>query len=433
MTPAARIQSAIELLTVIESGKAAADRAAAGFFRARRFIGAKDRRAVAERVYGILRCRGVLLWRLRQAGAEATPRALMVAALLDLGGASPEGVAMLFNGGKFAPPPLDPQERALLAHLAAEQQEAPPDWAVGNYPEWLDAAVKERFGAGWLNELAALAGRAPLDLRVNTLLTGRDEALAALRADGIEAEATAYSPIGIRLAERGRITAHPLFRAGAIEVQDEGSQLAALLTDARPGQQVVDFCAGAGGKSLAMAATMANKGQIYAADIDRRRLAALGRRAQRAGIRNLQGRRLARLDAPWLAELDGRADRVLIDAPCSGTGTWRRNPETRWRLTPEVIRHGVRTQDALLARGGALVRPGGRLVYVTCSFLREENEARVEHFLRQHADFRLLPITQIWLEILAGTCPAEGGYLMLTPARHDTDAFFVAVLARGGL
>ena len=428
MTPAARLHAAIELLAMIEAGHGAADRIVAGYFRGRRYAGAKDRRAIAERLYAILRHRGELAWRLANAGAPVDPRRLALAGLVVVDRLALDEIDRLCDGGRFAPTPLEGEERSWLAGL--DDAATPPDWARGNYPDWLDDAVKQRFGADWPSELAAMATRAPLDLRVNALKTERDVALAALRADAIAADPCPWSPLGIRLASRVRITDHRLYREGHVEVQDEGSQAVALMAAAGPGMQVIDLCAGAGGKSLVLAGQMANTGQIYACDVDRRRLAELASRMQRAGARNIQTHVLDKPDDPWLDQYAGRADLVLVDAPCSGTGTWRRNPDLIWRLTAADLDRYRRHQQSLLARAAGLVRPGGRLVYVTCSFVAAENEAQIDQFLAANGEFSALPVERFWHENLSGACPSKGPYIMLTPARQATDAFFAAILKR---
>ena len=439
MRPGARIQSAIELLAEIEDGQRPADRLIEGYFRRRRFAGSGDRAAIVGLVYATLRRRAGLDWWIARAGGaesdgEAGARRRLLAALLHLEGHSAADVEGLFDGGRYAPRPLGPEERALLARLAEVGREAAPipDWVSGNYPQWLDQALRSRFGERLGEEMRALGERAPVDLRVNSLKAERPAVLERLRADGIAAEPCRLSPLGIRLAERVRITAHPIFSQGLAEIQDEGAQLVALLVDARPGAQVVDLCAGAGGKTLALAAAMENRGQVYACDTGVRRLERMAPRLQRAAVRNVQTRRLKGAGDPWLAALEGRADRVLLDTPCSGSGAWRRNPDAKWRLTPQVLAAHVEAQRGLLDQARRLVRPGGRLVYATCSLLECENEDQVEDFLARHPDFRLLPIGGVWSETVGGSCPSARPSLMLTPGRDGVDGFFAAVLQRSG-
>ena len=461
MRPGARVAAAIDILSEIESGLAPADRAFAGYFRSRRYAGSKDRNAVSDLVYGVLRRRGELEWRLSQAGTPAATEAgnrarrLVMAGLAAEGRAAPE-IAGLFDGKDHAPGVLDGGERDLLAVLDRRPDGALPDWASGNYPQWLDGALRARFGADLLAEMTAFNGRAPLDLRVNALKAERPDVISRLALDGIEAVPCPYSPVGVRLPEAARVTSHPAFRDGAIEVQDEGSQIVALLAGAEPGMHVIDLCAGAGGKALAMAAAMNNRGQIFACDISRRTLDRLAVRRKRAGVRNIQTHLLPDDAAvAALAAAHGLADRVLLDVPCSGSGAWRRNPDAKWRLTPDILDAHVARQRRLLEEGASLVRPGGRLIYATCSILPAENEEQIEAFLAAHGEFALRPPGEIWPAALSGDCPASdspvgGGSagehpsddwppgdgpaqaetLILTPHRTNTDGFFVAILER---
>ncbi len=446
MRPGARVAAAIDILSEIESGVAPADRAFAGYFRSRRYAGSKDRNAVSDLVYGVLRRRGELEWRLSRTGtpaaieADGRARRLVMAGLAAEGRAAPE-IAELFDGKDHAPGVLDGGERDLLAGLGRRPDGAPPDWVSGNYPEWLDGALRARFGADLLVEMAALNGRAPLDLRVNALKAERADVISRLAGDGIEAAPCPYSPVGLRLPEAARVTSHPAFRDGTVEVQDEGSQVVALLAGAEPGMKVVDLCAGAGGKALAMAAAMNNRGQIFACDISRRMLDRLGVRRKRAGVRNLQSHLLSEdSGVAAFAAAHGQAERVLLDVPCSGSGAWRRNPDAKWRLTPDILDTHVVRQRHLLEDGAALVRPGGRLIYATCSILPAENEAQIEAFLAAHGEFALRPAGEIWPAALtdeypstkgqAGEGPAQADTLILTPHRTNTDGFFVAIMER---
>lgn len=283
-----------------------------------------------------------------------------------------------------------------------------------------------------------MLSEAPVDLRVNTLKThDRETALAALAAEGVEASVTDLSPLGLRLpAGRVNLPATKAFKDGLVEVQDEGSQLVALLTDARPGMAVVDFCAGAGGKTLGLAANMANKGRLIACDVSAGRLERSAARLKRAGAHNVTRRVLTSESDKWIKRHAKGFDRVLVDAPCTGTGTWRRNPDARWRLSPEQLDDLTSRQASILDSARRLVKPGGRLVYATCSLLPEENTNQIEAFLARWKDaegWRPLSIAEVW-ETAAGTpCPvdADATTLSLTPARHGTDGFFTAVLQRG--
>jgi 16S rRNA (cytosine967-C5)-methyltransferase len=441
MIPAARIQAAIELIDSVEQSLSShgkpADQLVRSYFSKRRYAGAKDRASVTERVYSVLRRRAEWLWRL---GEEASPRLLVAADLAIEEGLGADEVSALFNGVGHGPSALSADEVSALERLGADAQGiAPPRPVIGNYPEWLDPHMVRRFGDSVDAEIATLNQRAPLDLRVNSLKSDRDAVQAALAGAGVATQPTPWSPLGLRAEGRARVTGLPVFKDGLIEVQDEGSQVAASLTDARPGMQVIDLCAGAGGKTLVLAATMENKGQIYGADTDRRRLSQMTARLTRAGARNVQTHRLDATasddgDASdALTHMDGRADRVLLDVPCSGTGAWRRNPDAKWRLTPDMLDLYTARQDRLLRRGARLTKPGGRLIYVTCSLLRDENEDRITAFVAENSDFQVLPMATIWGEVMKTDCPslAEGSdFLSLTPYQHNTDGFFVAVLGR---
>ena len=446
MRPGARVAAAIDILNQIESGTAPADRAFAGYFRSRRYAGSKDRSAVSDLVYGVLRRRGELEWRLSQAGPAAADEAAGRARRLVMAGLAAEGhgapeIAGLFDGTDHSPGVLDGGERDLLAVLGRRPDGAAPDWVSGNYPEWLDGALRARFGADLPAEMAAFNDRAPLDLRVNTLKAERPDVISRLALDGIEAVPCPYSPVGVRLPDAARVTSQAIFRDGAVEVQDEGSQIVALLAGAEPGMRVIDLCAGAGGKALAMAAAMNNRGQIFACDISRRTLDRLSVRRKRAGVRNLQTHLLPNeAGVAALAAAHGLADRVLLDVPCSGSGAWRRSPDAKWRLTPDILEAHTARQGRLLEDGASLVRPGGRLIYATCSILPAENEDRIEAFLAAHGEFLLRPAGEIWPAALSGGFPAndwpagdgaaQAETLVLTPHRTNTDGFFVAILER---
>ncbi len=278
--------------------------------------------------------------------------------------------------------------------------------------------------------MTALLEPAPVDLRINTLKGPREGAVAALVAEGIHPAPTPMSPVGLRLSARTQLSAQDAFRKGLIEVQDEGSQLAALLLGAKPGEAVVDYCAGAGGKTLAIAAQMQNKGRLAALDIDKRRSERAAERLRRAGVFNTTRHLLAAEGDPWIKRRASTMDRVLVDAPCTGTGTWRRNPDARWRLQPDDLARLIESQKAILNNAVRLVKKGGRLVYVTCSLLVEENEAQIDAFLATHPEFAVVPIQEAWAESIGGICPVEGSYMRLTPARNNTDGFFAAVMQR---
>ena len=433
MTPAARIAAAIELFAAIdEAPRRPADATANEFFRARRFIGSGDRRAVSARVWSLLRARRRTLWWLDRIGLRPTPE-LMIAAGLMLEGWSIEGVAQSYSGGQHAPAPLSGRESAALGRLAGHTLDHPdmPPAVRFELPDWILPRLEARFGAGLAAEMAALAEPAPLDLRVNLLLSDRAAAQTALAEEGIETVPTRWSPWGLRVGERRLVTSGPAFQRGIVEIQDEGSQLIALLAGARPGMAVCDWCAGAGGKTLALAMMMRNRGHITACDVSAHRLEGAVRRLRRAGVHNVE-RHLVTPGDKWAKRHAGRFDRVLVDAPCTGTGTWRRNPDARARLAESDLLELLPKQAAILDVAERLVRPGGWLVYATCSILPEENEQQMSAFLARHPRFRPVPSARLaeGVPALPPAPPSAGdsSFISLTPLQHGTDGFFAAVL-----
>jgi 16S rRNA (cytosine967-C5)-methyltransferase len=427
MTPAARIAAAIDLLAAIEDAPhRPADGVANDFFRSRRYIGSGDRRAVSDRVWAVLRARRRIGWWIGD--AIQTPR-LLVAASLLLEGWTLSGVRGAYSGGQFAAAGLERPENNVLERIAGHTLDHPsmPESVRLEVPDWLLPKLAARFGPSLTAEMAALGKPAPLDLRVNALKGDRAQAQAELAAEGWEAQPTAFSPWGLRIDGRRPITTGPTFLSGLVEIQDEGSQLVAVMVGAAPGMRVVDWCAGAGGKTLALAGLMQNRGQIIACDVSAPRLDGAVRRLRRAGVHNVE-RHLLETGDKWLKRRAGSFDRVLVDAPCTGTGTWRRNPDARLRLQAQDLAELVPKQAGILDTAQSLVRKGGRLVYATCSLLEEENEAQVSAFLSRHPDFAIVPLWRAWT--LDTPAPNGGDFLSLTPARHGTDGFFAAVLER---
>lgn len=429
MTPAARISAAIEVLTDIEARRRPANDALKDWGLAHRFAGSSDRAAIAGLVYDALRRRASSTYVM----GEATPRANMLGMLRLERGLDVDGIAALFSGARFAPEPMSDAERARVA--AASLDDTPPHIA-GDYPEWLDGSFAAVFGEARAEEGAALAARAPLDLRVNTLKAERDKISVDL--EDYAPESTPFSPFGLRIlvasdAKSPAIQSEPVFIKGGIEIQDEGSQLAALFSGARPGEQVVDLCAGGGGKTLALAAMMENTGQIFATDTDKRRLSPIHARLERAGIRNVQVR-TPRGSTEILEDLKGSIDLVLIDAPCTGTGSWRRNPDAKWRMRPGALEIRQKEQAAVLDRAVPLLKPGGRIAYITCSVLDEENGAQIRAFLTRHPAFSVEKPDQVaaalgergYLFTKAALISGDG--LLMTPRRTGTDGFFVSIL-----
>ncbi|HEX7390466.1 MAG TPA: RsmB/NOP family class I SAM-dependent RNA methyltransferase [Acidiphilium sp.] len=424
MTPAGRLQAAIELLGAIETDPRPADAVANEFLRTRRFIGGGDRRDIGETVWAVLRARRRLGWWLGQIDAEATPR-LLVVALMVLGGMTAHRAAAEFGASRFAPPPLDETEKRVLSRLETHTLDHPhmPEGVRLEIPEFVVPLLRARFGDRLEVECAALMQPAPLDLRVNLLKATREEAIGALARAKLRAEPTVLSPWGLRLAARQNVTVSPPFRDGKVEIQDEGSQLVALLADAKPGMRVADFCAGAGGKTLALAMTMQNKGHIVACDVSAARLDGAIKRLRRAGVHNAE-RHLLEAGDKWTKRQEKKFDLVLVDAPCTGTGTWRRNPDARLRLTGTDLAELTVKQAAILDDARRLVKPGGALIYATCSMLAPENEDQVAAFLLRHPGFRVAPLGEAFPAYLRGEA------LRLSPARDGTDGFFACRLER---
>lgn len=437
MKPGARIAAAIDLLDLIDSPDAApADKLLSDWNRKNRFAGSKDRNAIAEMVYGVLRRRAQLDWWLQRCQGDEGNRARLMVWLQTVNGQSLDDLKSAFDGSQYAPSPLSAREERVAVELQGQaiNSGCQPVSVEGNFPAWLESRFVELYGAQVARHLAAMTEEAPVDLRVNTLKGNRGDAIKALEAEGIETTPSRFSPIGLRLPKRMPLSGTQAFRDGLIEVQDEGSQLAALLVDARPGHKVVDFCAGAGGKSLAMAASMKNTGRIVACDVSEARLKRAAQRLKRAGAFMVERRALTSERDKWVkrraARFGGGFDRVLVDAPCTGTGTWRRNPDQKWRLTEQDIEELTALQSSILESASRLVSPGGRLVYATCSVLNEENDRQVERFLADNPSFFLHPAGQIWQEIFPSPCPSNTDTLRLNPLEHGTDGFFVAILER---
>ncbi|HYM30816.1 MAG TPA: RsmB/NOP family class I SAM-dependent RNA methyltransferase [Candidatus Cybelea sp.] len=427
------MQPAIDLLQAINDSSKPADAVIANFLRDRDWLTGHARGVTLRRVDDVLRRRSQLDWWIaREArGLPPTARLRMIAHLIVAEGQPIERIETLFDGGRYRPRRLDEREQAFSAAVANRSllDPAMPSHVRGSFPQWLEPHLREAFGDDLDIEMQALAAPAPLDLRVNTLKSTLAAARALIRAQGVEADPTPLSPVGLRVAYRIDLGQFPALHDGVVEPQDEGSQVAALLTAAGPGQFVVDYCAGVGGKSLALAAAMQGRGRIVAADVLSGRLQRARQRFKRAGAHNIETRETSS-ERKWFKRQAGRVDRVLVDAPCSGIGSWRRIPDARWRLRPGDIGELVRRQAEILREAAKLVRPGGRLVYVTCSVLRCENAGQVEAFLADHGAFSVKPIAAVWGETIGGSCPTDAPYLQLTPARHGTGGFFVAILER---
>ena len=418
MHPNALLDLATELLRSVLRFEQPADAVVSAFFRRHRALGARERHALAETTYAVLRER-LVLQHLAQSGSGALERRLALLAWQGERGAHDRVLAA--------------NERQWLAAVQAVDRASLPEKLRHNLPDWLAAVLKAELGDEFWPLARALQHSAPLDLRVNTLKARRDEVRAALAVAGIAAAPTPYSPWGLRVEGKPALTRLELFASGAIEVQDEGSQLLALLTDAHRGEMVVDFCAGAGGKTLALGAAMRNTGRLYAFDVSGHRLAALGPRLARSGLSNVYPVQIAHERDERVKRLAGKIQRVLVDAPCSGLGTLRRNPDLKWRQSPRSVAELQAKQQVILAAAARMLAPGGRLVYATCSLLRAENEDVSAGFDAQAGrEFERLPVAPL-LEAVgvadAGQL-APGGELRLWPHRHRTDGFYACVWRR---
>lgn len=415
MTPAARLQQISEILDALNNTAQPADRFLRDWFRVRRYAGSKDRAAVGEKLFEILRHRASLGWRME----SETGRSLVIASLLAEGKDAAD-IETIFSGDKYALAPLTETERLLIS---TSRESEPPSHVRGEFSEFLTAELQEAFGERLLAEMSALAERAPVDLRVNRLKAKREAVLASFGESGFAAAPTQYSPDGIRIPAApglSSLSQNALFKDGSFVFQDEAAQIAALLCGAQPGHKILDIAAGAGGKSLALAAIMENRGEIVANDIRNEALRELERRAELAGATIIRT-----TPAP-----EGLFDIVFVDAPCSGSGTWRRQPENKWRLTPHRLTELNATQDELLHRAAGFTRPGGRILYATCSILPCENERRVEAFLASHPHFAVHPAREMWRTISESALPGAGDYWHGSPHSTGTDGFFCAILTR---
>ncbi len=422
-----RLEGAISVLADIDARKRPVADALKDWGLAHRFAGSGDRAAIGNIVYDALRMRLSHAYLMDDDSAVAIAHAVM----FRQWGFTPETLAAELAGDKFAPTPLSAE--ALAAFASRSLSDASPH-VQGDIPEWVQPSFEQAFGGEWLSEAQALAGRPTLDLRANILKATREKAFKALeRAGANEAKIARYGiriPAGEGASRLPNVTAELSFQKGWFEVQDEGSQIVADLVLPGDGEQVLDYCAGGGGKTLAMAAAMHNKGQVHAYDADRKRLAPIIERLKRAGTRNVQ----VHDDAKGLSNLRNRCDKVLVDAPCTGTGTWRRRPDTKWRLTAKNLDERTAQQQDALKQASSFVRPGGDLIYVTCSVLPQENEEQVRRFAAENGDFKIESALPAWDSLFgkdsARPRSSDGKTITLTPASTDTDGFFFCRLRR---
>jgi 16S rRNA (cytosine967-C5)-methyltransferase len=418
MHPQALLDLATELTRTVLKFESPADGVVSAFFRHHRQLGQRERHALAETVYALLRQR-LLFQHLAQSGSGALERRLAILAW--------QGGDTLLRSA------VGPLERQWLEQVRAVDRAALAPKLRHNLPDWLASSLQQALGEESFWALcASLAEPAPLDLRVNALKARRDDVLAALEAAGIQAQATPYSPWGLRIEGKPALNRLELFTRGDVEVQDEGSQLLALLTDAKRGEMVVDFCAGAGGKTLALGAAMRNTGRLYAFDVSAHRLDALKPRLARSGLSNVHPAQIAHERDERIKRLAGKIDRVLVDAPCSGLGTLRRNHDLKWRQSPKAIDELRTKQAAILSSAARLLKAGGRLVYATCSLLPAENEDIAGAFAEQHPEFRCVAALEALRTARVDQADelVRGDHLRLWPHLHRTDGFFAAIWQR---
>jgi 16S rRNA (cytosine967-C5)-methyltransferase len=417
MHPNALLDLATELLRQVLRLDQPADAIVSNFFRHHRGLGPRERHALAETAYEALRKR-LMLAHLAQSGSGTLERRL---------------AALAWQGTEsFMRSALGPHEQKWLADIQAVDRAGLPEKLRHNLPDWLAGPLKAELGDGFWPLVNALDQPAPLDLRVNTLKAKRDDVQRALAEAGVDAEATPYSPWGLRIRGKPALQKLDVFTRGDIEVQDEGSQLLAALVAPKRGEMVVDFCAGAGGKTLALGAMMRNTGRLYAFDVSGHRLEGLKPRLARSGLSNVYPAQIAHERDDRIKRLAGKIDRVLVDAPCSGLGTLRRNPDLKWRQSPKALEELCAKQAAILDSAARLLKPGGRLVYATCSLLRRENEDIAGAFAAAHPEFDALPAAAALAAAQVERAEEldADGCLRLWPHRHETDGFFAAAWQR---
>ncbi len=413
--PPAILGNTEEVLREILRFTAPADTTLSRYFKDHPRLGSRERGAVAEGIYAILRNK-TFFTDFAEAGQSPTMRRLTILGLAEAVGADSLGG-------------LTEEETAFLARVMEIDRNLMPAQMRSNMPKWLFDKLVAQYGEPEALELAASLNQpAPLDLRVNSIKATRDEVMAGLAEAPIAATPMPYAPLGLRVLKKPALQNLPLFKSGAIEVQDEGSQVLSQIVGAKRGEMVVDFCAGAGGKTLALGALMRNTGRLYAFDISEKRLAKLKPRLARSGLSNVHPVQIAHERDAKIKRLAGKIDRVLVDAPCSGLGTLRRNPDVKWRQKVEAVAEMQVKQASILDGAARLLKGGGRLVYATCSLLNEENDFIVEQFLAAHPEFDLVPMSQVLAEQKIDL--EMGDYLKLLPHKHQTDGFFAAVMQR---
>ncbi len=426
MKPSARVQTVIDILDQESLARVPLDKVVGDYMRSRRYVGSKDRSSIVERVYDITRAHARLGWWLAEAEAPDTPRMRVITYLVLAEGTSLQRAKDLFDATKYAPDELTQPEMEYIAALQDKDlnDEEMPEAIRSECPPEHEATLREYFGDEFETEMAAMISSASLDLRVNTFVIERENVQASLEKDGVETDITPFSPWGLRARSKSFLSKTKAFNKGWISIQDEGSQMIAHVCDVQPKMQVLDFCAGGGGKTLALASAMNKRGRIVAMDNDAKRLERGKQRYKKSGLADIiETRPLTdEKNRKWLRRQKGTFDVTLLDVPCSGTGTWRRNPDARWVNHGPSLEELTTIQGEILDRAAHTVKIGGKLVYATCSLLSVENEKQIEAFLSRNTDFRLAELS-VGLGL-------GSPYMRLTPHRHNTDGFFAAVMVR---
>ncbi len=435
MTPGARLAAVIDLYDLIIETQKPSDQVMQFYFRQRKYIGSKDRRFIADTTYTLLRHFSRLSWWVEKTGMNRNGRSVMLLWLALAEQRDMNDLYDLFDGSGYGPDSLSRFEKNKLENIVKHEFEHAdmPENIRFECPDWAYDGLKQQFAGRFTIEMNAVMDEAPLDLRVNTLKSDRATIMKKLRRDDFVVHETPFSPYGLRVQGRPPFSAHPLYQDGQFDVQDEGSQLLSLLCGAKPGEWVTDFCAGAGGKTLALAAQMQNKGRIWACDIEENRLENSRKRLRRAGVHCVELKLLDDEHDDWVKKHKGKSDCVLIDAPCTGVGTWRRNPFSRWQNLGPSLSELLRLQKSILQSASRLTKSGGRLLYATCSLLPQENDAQVAAFLAENPTFQPVPLIELWQQTgveLPQGLDLSGSSLQLSPAQHKTDGFFISAMKR---
>lgn len=431
MRQPACFQAAIEIIELFDKQDRPASAVTAEYLRSRRYVGAKDRKNIQETLFSLIRNRYFIEWQFSQIDVEYSARALAFAYLIKIN-ESLDQLNSYLDGAPYSPAPLSPTEHTWVTQYLEYCKRPiyqPPLWVQGNYPQWLENELLKTYGSELIPEMQAFDSNAPMDLRVNTTKTTRSALLKKFQQDGIQAQPTKYAKNGIRVLGRPALLSTKEYRQGKIEIQDEGSQIITELVSACSNHHIVDFCAGAGGKSLALAEKCAPNGKVISCDTSQKRLNKIKPRLARSGLKNIEIKHLEKT-SDWQKAAEQTADRVLVDTPCSGTGTWRRDPDARTRLTEKSLADYKRQQSQILDEAAPLVKQGGRLVYATCSILASENLEQVENFVQRQKMFRLLPIGEIWRKEIGNIEVPTTNTLQLTPKQHAVDGFYIAIFER---